>query len=293
MVRIALLPKPPDRYLARNVTTRNYDAGLLAELLRPNKHDQPVVSIAVCQDGRGDWNFQHELKLERIFQSLFDHWSQEWGHRYRVVIHPFSFLEDTTRGLDVLRLADVFYMCGIFHNNLSDHWRLRMERGGASHRLVLAISELVQYNVLGYVGVCGGAYLAGATYPCKFTTLDLLLGTNVHYDSSVNPVNVSVISNPETDLVQITTGCGILIIIKPGIRQVICFPTTKNSAQWLKFARENTLELQRLVERKAQQTFAYSDETGNPWWFRLDGTINKGFGDKVPEPQAVRYWVIR
>ena len=272
MVRITFWPKSIEENIITNITTHGFDQGVVAEVLRPcDHHSQDIVTVALCQDGRGADRGRHDLGLREKIQQLFDHWSSSWGHRYTVVVQTFSFLSNPNEMLNILNTSDIFYMAGVFAP-VCPEWQTSIQPGGRSHILVTKLRDLVQYDALAYIGICGGAMLAGAgRNHYGLTPFDLLSGTKVQYNTNAGPTMVSVDSSTASDIAQITKGCGLALYIKPGRCAAISFPTIKNSLQWKPFAEESTVELSNLVEHKAQQSYAYSDGNGHHWHFCLQG----------------------
>jgi len=103
------------------------------------------------------------------------------------------------------------------------------------------------------VGICGGAKLAGRSTDYIHTPFDLLSGTEVHYDCGVNAAMVDVKTDATKDVVHLTTGCAIAVLVTPDVCCAVSFPCIKNKEQWLPFAAENSVALQRWVEVKASQ----------------------------------------
>ena len=163
-------------------------------------------------------------------------------------------------------------MAGVFAETICPEWQTSIQPGGRSHILVTKLRDLVQYDALAYIGICGGAMLAGKQENnYGLTPFDLLSSTKVQYNTNVRRCMVSMDSSTANDIAQMTTGCGIALYIKPGKCAAISFPTIKNNEQWLPFAEESTVELSNLVEHKAQQSYTYSDGNGNHWHFCLQG----------------------
>ena len=128
--------------------------------------------------------------------------------------------------------------------SISENWARESEQGPA-RRLSEEIQRRVQYNKMAYIGICGGAKIAGSMTYYGLTPLDLLQGAEVLYDCNCSTAEVCERPNA----VQITTGCGVAICMWHGTRLAICFPVVKNAGKWWSVA-ENTMALQDFVVRK-------------------------------------------
>ena len=148
----------------------------------------------------------------------------------------------------ILKTADIFYMCGVHSGVEPPACKLQHMQPAM---LIAKLRVLVQSNEIAYIGICGGAKLAGRATDYVHTSFDLLAGTYVHYDSNVNAKMVDLQTNVVNDVVQFTTGCAIALMLTPHIYSAICFPTVKNRAQWFEFVAMNTLALQPFLNFKA------------------------------------------
>ncbi len=128
----------------------------------------------------------------------------------------------------------------------------------------------MQYNALAYIGVCGGALLAGADPYDGTPGLDLLQGAKIRYDANCGSADVDVQSCK--DLFQFTSGCGFGIYCWQTIRRAVSFPCVKNGAKWCDFATSNTVALEGALTEKVNLpgAFRYGDEL---WFFSLAGYV--------------------
>ena len=116
--------------------------------------------------------------------------------------------------------------------------------------LCTKLRQLVQYDRLIYMGVCGGALLFGDKYwgGSHIKGFDFLEGISLQYDANVSAAKVECITGQNT--IHMTTGCGIAIALKDGQYSCSCFPTVKNSSQWWDFAQTNKSRLSELIGRQ-------------------------------------------
>ena len=105
--------------------------------------------------------------------------------------HNFSFFSpDVDEMKHLLEIADIFYMCGFGGKGVPDKLKgLFQARGGLLDQLV----ERVQFHQVLYIGICGGAKCAGATYypgDGIDRCFDFFNGFQVRYDSNASPGSV-------------------------------------------------------------------------------------------------------
>ena len=95
--------------------------------------------------------------------------------------------------------------------------------------LLHLLRERVQCNYMGFVGVCGGAKVAGIGNGNNFGLpgLDLLNGIKVQYEAGVTAAQVTVDTNADLQLVQMTTGCALAFVMDETMQMGICFACTK------------------------------------------------------------------
>ena len=94
----------------------------------------------------------------------------------------------------------------------------------------------------------------------------------MRYDANVNATACIVATSAEKDILQMTTGCALVLLI--GDKQTIgrSFTTIKNRYQWTGFAERNTNEVQRLLDMKCNAWTGY-DWNGATWYFNLRGYV--------------------
>ena len=179
----------------------------------------------------------------------------------------FSFMDDEECMMATLQSCDIFYMGGIFR--ICEKWARESQQGPA-RRLSEEIQRRVQYNKMAYIGICGGAKIAGSMTYYGLTPLDLLQGAEVLYDCNCSTAEVCERQNA----LQITTGCGVAICMWHGTRLAICFPVVKNAGKWWLFAEKSTMALQDFVERKWNTPEHFTYMEGGlllKWCFSLGG----------------------
>ena len=179
----------------------------------------------------------------------------------------FSFMDDEECMMATLQSCDIFYMGGIFR--ICEKWARESQQGPA-RRLSEEIQRRVQYNKMAYIGICGGAKIAGSMTYYGLTPLNLLQGAEVLYDCNCSTAEVCA----RQDAVQITTGCGVAIFMWHGKSGAICFPVVKNARKWWSFAQESTIALQIFVLQKWNTPEHFTHMEGGlrkKWCFSLGG----------------------
>jgi hypothetical protein len=81
---------------------------------------------------------------------------------------------------------------------------------------------------MGFVWVCGGAMLAGNGNNLGLPGLDHLNGIHVQYESNVAAAQVTVETNAERQIVQMTSGCAVAFVMDEAMQMGIGFTCTKN-----------------------------------------------------------------
>ena len=214
----------------------------------PRSDSQRRIVIACCQD------FSSLLDTATLcanFQKLYDMWTPD---KYHIEIRRFSFKDEIERMTELLNAATIFYMAGV-------HGRHRTTRIDVAtehiQQLVARLKQKMHQNEIAYIGICGGAMLAGKFTEFPHVPFDLLEGTIVCYDSSVGPEHISEMkTDVMKDIVQITSGCAIAVVLTTESRRAVSFSTVKNNAKWKPFAEANTLALQKWLEVKVSTSIA-------------------------------------
>ena len=111
---------------------------------------------------------------------------------------------------ELLMDADLFYFAGFLGIRAPPGLDDAMRNGPVLHLL----RERVEYNYMGFVGVCGGAMLAGNVNCFGLPGLDLLNGIKVQYESNVAAAQVTVETNTERQIVQMTSGCALAFVME-------------------------------------------------------------------------------
>jgi len=196
----------------------------------PCNKDQNHVIIAYCQDFATVWeNYNDPTTLRTHFQNLYNHWSP---NKYEVEIVPFSFHDDPTRRESIMQLlnapasgsATIFYMSGVHGQRGS----IPID-ASPTHvaQLIAVLKRKVQQNEIAYIGICGGAKLAGKSTKYMHIPCDLLSGTNVIYDGGISAKMVEEVkTNVVKDVLHITTGCALAVVLTANSCCAVSFPCT-------------------------------------------------------------------
>ena len=232
----------------------------------------PVCRIAICQDGRGTQRSLGDIQLwsEAIYLRKYYQW---FGQHCEFL--PFSFGDSMQNMRAILEWADVFYMCG-FGGGFPEFLRRLFDPLGPGKAVVDLIRARVQYDEMAYIGICGGAMAAGRHYwsqPRSTCCFDFLEGVDVAYDANDSTIAKKT---PRTDATafQMTCACGIAINMRYPKVHASSVIVVKNSAQWTKFASENSKCLKEACLTIADTWFPYYHASlPGTWWFRLDGLV--------------------
>ena len=133
--------------------------------------------------------------------------------------------------------ANLFYFCGIWEMSEVLRHALRVSP------LVEHLRARIQYNQMSFFGVCGGAMMAGANTQYGCPGLDL-------FDSNGGAAKVK--TNFEDQVMQMTTGCALAVVMTYDNLAASSFITIKNGSQWLEFAASNTEAMQSLASKAAE-----------------------------------------
>ena len=141
------------------------------------------------------------------------------------------------------------------------------------------------YDKMLFIGVCGGALLAGRDFGVGVQAvvsdvgLDLFDGINIRYDANVGP-DFCEMDNLLTsrNLMQVSTGWGIAIDFyncEFDVESILV--VNRKRPQWLPLVCETTQLLRTHVVDACRvwKTYSYDDASGNrkSWQFRLDGVF--------------------
>ena len=249
-MKLILTPKSLDIQLRKRIQD-GYDLGYVREICMPRSDNHWHIVIAHCRDYATEWSGHNDpATLAAEFQQLYDYWIPG---QYRLEIFNFSFKYEVERMMELLNAATIFYMSGVHGqagytpiNVVTEHVQ----------QLIAALKRKVQRSEIVYWGVCGGGMLAGKSTKFVHTPFDLLEGTHVSYDGGTSAKNCEMKTDADKDIVQITTGCAIAVMLTTNIDscRAVSFPCIKNNAQWKKFAAESTLALQEWLEVKANKS---------------------------------------
>ena len=265
MVKYLALAKTIEEQFVKRIV-KGGDQGIVSQILAPSK-GATVVTVAVCQDGRGHDNMYFEANLKNHLQILYSH----WGYEVEVKILSFSFVGNVIDMMDILLSADIFYLAGVF--TVSQSWIDFVKPGGHAYCLVEALQSRVQYHSLAFIGVCGGALISGASNRFGLTPLDVLQGATIAYRSNCSAAAIDAADSSTTNEFILTTGCGIAIYVWKEHIHAVSFPVVKNHTQWWAFAERNSIALQDALVQKVRLPEAYRPESSSRdyWYFSIAG----------------------
>ena len=273
MVRLILSPKSIEAAFQHRV---NYGRELqMMEKFFRKRRTADTYIVLLCQDCRIG---SSEASVKKGLQTMMDHLAAEFPRTCApctVKIVNFSFFkEDPELMAKNLRMADLFYMCGM-HQPYPHQFHLAMQ----DSPLVPLLREQVMYNRCSYWGVCGGAKIAGTTYtePGSDTqrrAFEFLEDVCIAYHDDV-------VNRP--GVLQIAQGIALAYIQDEDESAVHAFPCVKNAEKWRARARRIS-ELAAFVLQEqgdAWYEYPYPGEVGRSWFFnpkgfcRIDGVVYK------------------
>ena len=263
MVCALLLSKAIEQQFVKRIE-EGLDKGELRKMFEPALRRNTNVKIAICQDGR---SFQLHT-YGRNFKFYLDALFQMWGYNNVVNTYDFSFEHGDVN--DMFRLlvdVDVFIMGGV--HNVSERWKERTRPGQEAWPLLKELQARVQYNVLIYIGICGGAILSGNVNPYGLEPFDLFQGMRVRYDW--NTTAKSVGQHQDLAQIQITSGTGVAIHCWRQQRRGLVFSTVKNHRSWTRFAEDSSTRLTNAIECRANNPASFHFGGGKCWWYSLAG----------------------
>ena len=79
--------------------------------------------------------------------------------------------------------------------------------------LVHHLRTRIQYNLMSFFGVCGGAMLVGKDTHYRCLRLDLLYFFSVVYDANISVAAAVVKTSFEERVMQMTTGCALAVVM--------------------------------------------------------------------------------
>ena len=167
---------------------------------------------------------------------------KRWGVNAEIQIHPFTFIDNTTKAYEALVNCDMFYFAGIYCSKLPAPL--------TNVSLVEILRGRVQCNEICYLGVCGGAMISGLSAKYGTDGLDLLDGVEVLYEACGKAKAAKV--KTTTSTVHMTAGCAVFILMTPTERRGKSITVVRRHRRWQTFASENSIELQRFVDAKAK-----------------------------------------
>ena len=233
-MRLILLPNAIEDQCAKNLAWDQVATDSLPLGCSP-------VRVAICQDGRGHFRRDccaSDLPEAGYFEKLYTRCQSAVDLQFE----SFSFFDDFTKQHTVISNSDILYFCG-FGGTMPECLQ-SVFRNDNHKEVINLIRWKVRCDDLLYIGVCGGAMIAGCKYGCScsveyFNFLEGSPSISEVYDSCVSPEAVSFKTSNE--IVQMTSGCGLALSTKHGLLKASSFPVIKNKAQWWLFAKENTL----------------------------------------------------
>ena len=129
-----------------------------------------------------------------------------------------------------------------------------------------------------FFGVCGVVMMAGANTHYGCPGLDLGDGFTVCYDANISGGAAKLKTNFEDRIMQMTTGCALVVVMTYDNLAASSFITIKNGSQWLEFAASSTEAMQSLASKAAEgwKTYQSLDDQGTTekWFFNLRGYMS-------------------
>ena len=283
MVRLLMTPKSIEQqFLKKNQWLDTDQMRVVHEVFKlPPCRRNTIVIFALCTDGESNVDAKAIQSGLMALYSILD---------IRVsgieVVH-FSFKSENIQlQLDTLAAADVFWFAGV--HGVSAKLKYALSHSGddddifdVAHPQVLAVAlrKRVQYDHLTYVGVCGGGSLAGSSHNWHQCGLDLLNGVSIvqTYTSELS----KEAEHTEAPRVQFSSSCACVLLLQHDYASAICFPVIKNASSRQEFAATNTLVLQSIVERIANEWKEFMSPNGKSWSFNLRGYYRFGNQSEV------------
>ena len=259
MVRAILAPKSLENQFVKRVWEKQ-DNGLVKEVLTQFRGN--TLCVCLCEDGRAEYESVAE-SIRFGLQSLYEMWHLS----VEIAIEDFSFGGDPVMMGNLLSRSDLFYFAGV--HEIDPDVQHQMRYGP----LLPLLQDRIQYNQCTFYGVCGGAMLAGAGEKYGVPGLDIFGGCTVRYDFNAAAKHVAVDTNAQQRIIQITSGCGVVVIMDPVVQIGVSFPTVKNHRKWWDFADQSTLQLKKVIALKVSewQPCSHGEVV---WYFNIMGMIS-------------------
>lgn len=201
------------------------------------------------------------------------------GIRAEVNVQLFSFLSNNfAREKMLIQNADIFYFAGVHHvcPRLKEALSLTNDETGVND-LAAQVRRRVQYDQMPYVGICGGAAMAGNPETCVYGCgLDLLQGRQIYYGEQSS---VDLIDNR----LAFTEKVAFVVMLRAHRCDAVCFPCAKNTgggAVW-DFAAMNTVLLQSIVQQLGFEWKEFQTTTHLSWFFNLRGFCRLSNSDEL------------
>ena len=206
--------------------------------------------------------------------------------------HPHETLEYHHQ---LLNTTDIFYMTGTTHGHPTSDALVEVfkkhafvgpderDQSDVEMNLFRAIKRRVQYNDMVFMGVCGGAALAGRRYWCQLARnmeddvdlFDFFMGVSVHYDANSPPASCDTRVISERTF-QITSGAALSVHIANDIALARSFPCTRKPhwIKWCEAASELHMAVIQVIARHVSGPWSYPSV--GIWWFGLNGRVLRG-----------------
>ena len=279
MVRMWCMPKSPEEQMLKKMSyLSDADKGIMAEILEVS--DYGNVQVALCTDGGSDVaSASIAFWLRKVYATIL-------GIAAVVNVRPFSFVSnDIAQQRQTLLYADIFWFAGV--HGVSPRLREALSPTGDEtgvNNLAAKVRERFQYDLLTYVGVCGGATMASGPEVCAYGAcgLGLLNGRQVSY---AYHCEVSRSSTPiyTDDRLLFTEKVSFAVRLSPTRCAAVCFACVKNSGCAYDFATSNSVVLQSIMQRLASEwkEFRGLDAESERWFFNLRGFYRLRDSDEV------------
>jgi len=202
--------------------------------------------------------------------------------------------------MDQLTTCDLLYFCGYGGGH---EWIQRIFQDASNAKLIECIRTRVTYNQMVYVGVCGGAYIAGHNRPSCSPSLrcfDFFAGRNITYDDNAEDGHWN-----DLNTLCVTSGTGLYVLLdaNTGLLRAEALVTVKSKGaqmKWNDFVVQQTHKLQALIVQISHTWQGpFLNSKGDVWYFRLDGHAEfalawspKVCDSSVMKKDALRYDVI-